>query len=552
MTMNMKKKILSGLMALSLLMVSSCDLDLLDDPNVPGRENASPEFLLNSVQQNFGLFFHQTGNVGMRLTRMLNQPSNTYEQAWIPQNFNVIWNNGYANILNNVKLIEDIVEAGDVSNDRHLGIARTIKAYVLMTMVDHFGEVPWSEALDDQNFNPRTDSGEEVYQAAFDALQLAKANFASDLPPVQPTDLFYGRNYARWVRLINTLELKYHLNRRLVDPAGSTAAINALIAEGNMLQPGDDFVFQHGSSLNDPDSRHPRFATDYTSGGNDYQSTWYMWNLTEEGFKGFDDPRVRYYLYRQVTANPTDPDKLRCISELPPSHYLVGGFPFCLPGNRGYWGRDHLNPEGIPPDNLERTVWGLYPAGGRFDNNSAQPVNNPQLGNQGAGIQPIMLSAFVDFMLAEAAQTLGTTGDPGEYLISGITKHMNYVRGWSLGTNEAGAILDFQEDEEFQAELTNYVNYVSAQFNAASAEGRMRWIGLEYWLSLYGNGIEAYNLYRRTGQPSNMQPGLLPQFGVFPRSFLYPNNYLTTNANATQRSFRDRPFWDTNPEGFID
>ncbi|MBS9523096.1 SusD/RagB family nutrient-binding outer membrane lipoprotein [Litoribacter alkaliphilus] len=549
----MKSKILSLVMAFSLVLVSSCDLDLLDDPNVPTRENASPEFLLNQVQVDFADFFNTTGNIGMRLTRMINQPSNTYQQAWIPQSFNPIWSTGYVNVLNNIALIETLVAEGDVPNERTLAIAQTIKAYTLMTLVDHFGEVPWSEALSDTNFSPVADDGASVYQAAFDALQEARANFTTDpAPPVQPTDLYYGRNYARWLRLVNTLELKYHLNRRLIDAAGSTAAINALIAGGELLQEGDDFYFQYGTSLNDPDSRHPRFATDYTSGGNDYQSTWYMWHLTEEGFKGFNDPRIRYYLYRQVTANPTDPDKLRCISELPPAHYLVGGFPFCLPGNRGYWGRDHLNPEGIPPDNLERTVWGLYPAGGRFDNNSASPVNNPLLGNQGAGIQPIMLSAFVDFMLAEAAQTLGTTGDPREYLTSAITKHMNFVRSWALTTNEAEVVETFQTPEAFATAVTNYVNFVGGQFDAASGEGRMRVIGREYWLSLYGNGVEAYNLYRRTGQPDNMQPGLLPNFGTFPRSFLYPNNYLTTNANASQRAFTDKVFWDNNPDGFID
>jgi len=56
---------------------------------------------------------------------------------------------------------------------------------------------------------------------------------------------------------------------------------------------------------------------------------------------------------------------------------------------------------------LKRTAYGAFPAGGRFDNGSGVPVANPALGMRGAGIHPIMLAAYVDFMLAEAANMIG-------------------------------------------------------------------------------------------------------------------------------------------------
>ena len=80
----------------------------------------------------------------------------------------------------------------------------------------------------------------------------------------------------------------------------------------------------------------------------------------------------------------------------------------------------------------------------------------------------------------------------------------------------------------------------------------MRVIAREYWLALYGNGIEAYNLYRRTGQPDGMQPGLNPVVGKFPRSFIYPDAYVNRNSNAKQKAdFGVKVFWDNNPDGFI-
>lgn len=546
----MKKKIYSFIFALSALFVSSCELDLLDNPNVVTADTASPTFLVNKIQLDYATLFNTTSTNGMRLTRMMSQPNSLYELAYVSVGYNAIWNNAYANILNDIRFLEQLNETTPVP--RHMGVAKVIKSMVLMTLVDHFNDVPFSQALDPNNLNPTLDGGESVYAAAFQALQEAKQSFGVETANL-PQDLFYNNDVAKWGKLINSLELKYHLNRRLIDAGGSTSAINALITTNNFIGEGDNFVFRYGTSQSNPDSRHPRFSQ-YGSGGGDYQSTWYMWNMTEA--KGFDDPRARFYFYRQTTANPTDPDLLRCINEIAPSHYLSGGWPFCLPGDRGYWGRDHLNNEGIPPDGLLQTVYGIYPAGGKFDNDAGQNVGGAagaNLGAQGAGIQPIMLASFVDFMLAEAALTLGTTGDPKEYTLRGITRHMNYVRSYSLSTADAANVRAYYPDAAWANQVTNYVTFVDNQYmQAGSNDARLNVIGREYWLSLFGNGNEAYNLHRRTGKPNNMQPGLLANFGDYPRSFFYPNNYMVTNNTAQQKgSQRERVFWDTNPEGFI-
>ncbi|MFC3415996.1 SusD/RagB family nutrient-binding outer membrane lipoprotein [Algoriphagus hitonicola] len=544
----MKKKIYSLLLAFSTLFAVSCDLDLLENPNAVNADTASPDFLLNNIQLDYQTLFNTIGNHGMRLTRMLNQGSAQYEGAYTPVTTNGYWSNAYANILQDIKFLEPLAEEGNFQ--RHLGIAKTIEAMVLFNLVDSYGDIPFSQALDPAEFNPATDSGESVYDAAFASLEEATAHFTAESAGV-PNDYYYDRDYDKWVRLVNTLKLRYYLNRRLIDGSGSTSGINALISEDNMLKEGDDFVFQFGTTNADPDSRHPRFAAQYTSGGGDYQSTYYMWHLTEE--KGFDDPRARFYFYRQVLVNSTNPDEIECITQLPPSHYLVADFIYCLPGDRGYWGRDHLDPDGIPPDGLLRTAWGVYPAGGRFDNDSATPVNDPSLGAQGAGIHPIMLAAYVDFMLAEAALTLGTSGDAKDYMLSGIEKQMNYMIDWSLASGDAGNISAFLTEEEIDLDrnIENYLEYVDEEYSdAGSEDARMNIIGREYWLALYGNGIEAYNLYRRTGKPDNMQPGLEPNPGIFPRSFFYPNNYMVTNTSAEQKADQSaQVFWDNNPSG---
>lgn len=531
------------MIAASMIFATSCDLDLLDDPNAVTAATASPDFLLNRIQLDYKDFFDAVGDDGMRLTRILNQGSAQYEGAYTITSTNGYWSTAYASILSDIKFLEPL--ATDANLQRHLGIAKTIKAMVLMHLVDSYGDVPLTEALNASELNPALTPAADVYKAALAALDEADAHFKANTSGT-PNDYYYGRDYAKWIRLVNTLKLRYHLNLKLVDAAGSKTAIEALVTANNFLKVGDDFVFKFGTSSADPDARHPRFAGSYTSGGGDYMSTYYMWHITEE--KGFDDPRARYYFYRQVTANPTNPAEIECLTQIAPPHYLTANFVYCLPGQRGYWGRDHLDPDGIPPDGLKRTVWGVYPAGGRFDNNSGAPVNNPALGAKGEGVHPIMLAAYVDFMLAEAVQTMGVAGDAKALLLSGIKKHMDYVRTFSGASGEGAVITAFQTTAAYNTAVTNYTAYVGNEFDAAS--NKMFIIGREYWLSLFGNGVEAYNLYRRTGQPEGMQPGLEANPGTFPRSFFYPNDYMVTNTKAVQKANQGvQVFWDKNPAG---
>lgn len=547
----MKRIFFQILLIVGVFAVSSCNFDeFLDNPNEVTAASTNVDFLLNSIQQNFATgFFNGTSDRGQRVTRIRHQASDTYEISYQPVSQNGTWSTAYANILADIKTLKDLAEKGNFR--RHLAIAQTIEAYIWMVLVDTFGDVPFSEALDPANFNPKSDSGAAIYAAALDLLNQAKGNFTNINSVGTPNDFFYNRDYAKWVRLVNTLQLRYHLNRRLIDSAGSTTAINALITENNFLRTGDDFVWRYGVSIQDPFSVHPSYNGQYPNGGGDYQSVFFMWHLTEA--KGFDDPRAKYYFYRQVGTNPTSGSQVRCIEEFLPAHYPLD-MVWCMPGSRGYWGRDHLDPQGIPPDNLGRTLYGVYPVGASFDNNAPAAMSAANRGAQGAGIQPIMLAAFVDFMLAEVQLTL--RNDPAAAktaMLAGASKHINYVRTWALTTAEAAKITAFQNNADFATSVTRYTDKIGQDYDAATtATGRMRIIAREYWISLYGNGNEAYNLYRRTGQPDNMQPGQIPNFGKFPRTFFYPGDYVNLNSNATQKASHDvKVFWDNNPDGFI-
>ena len=80
----------------------------------------------------------------------------------------------------------------------------------------------------------------------------------------------------------------------------NVASFNATIAAGNFIEDADDdFQFQYGTSELQPDTRHPDFASDYTPSEPNLSVNWLMELMLDN-----DDPRIRYYFYRQTDATP--------------------------------------------------------------------------------------------------------------------------------------------------------------------------------------------------------------------------------------------------------
>ena len=92
-----------------------------------------------------------------------------------------------------------------------------------------------------------------------------------------------------------------------------------------------------------------------------------------------------------------------------------------------------------------------------------------------------------------------------------------------------------------------YMNEVGNKFDAATLTGQREILAKELFISVFGNGTDAYNFYRRTGFPQRIQPNLEPNPGQFIRSFFYPANESSSNSNMKQKaSVSARVFWDNN------
>lgn len=551
------------------LVISACgdvlELDgFLDNPNAVTEEAAGVDFLYNQIQISFESVYSNSHFITEGLARLDAMQSFNYNTALGPTSGNNIWFNFYADLLPDIAAMNTLAEARGL--DIHAGTAKILQAFAMTTMVDLFGDVPYSQAVkggsEDQVLNPTLDSGDAVYAAASALLDEAIGQLTGTSAPAPAYDNFYAGDAAKWITLANTLKLRMANNQRLVSGAGAVASL----AAGDIIDdPSEDFVVSFSSNRANPDSRHPFYVSQYEAADGGYQSNYFMYLLCCE--KEVVDPRTRYYFYRQVNdIFAEDANAFSCLgvedwneesvaSAVPPHYTDVDpNMPFCYAASNGWYGRDHGNGTGIPPDGPIRAVYGLYPGGGKWDGNTFSTVQNAgDDGGKGAGIWPIVTASSVAFMRAEAALA-GSGEDARALLEEGVRQSIDKVLGF-----ESVSPGDFSETvvdpisgeavprgEQFgpsSADIEEYVGIVLDLFDTSSDQ--LDVVMKEFLISLPGNGLEAYNAYRRTGKPNNMQPIQDAQtIDPFPTSILLPSTHVNLNQNAVQKTLGDKVFWD--------
>ncbi|MEN1785311.1 MAG: SusD/RagB family nutrient-binding outer membrane lipoprotein [Bacteroidota bacterium] len=557
------------LLAFPLLLTNGCEtttLDVVPDPNFLNPEQADVDFFLNSIQQLVAKLHSGTegraengwAQFGMEAVRIQHQFGPTYRESYEPSDFDQIWDDAYSEALIDIRTMTPIAE--EAEQYTHIAIGQLFEAYIMTTLVDIFGDVPYSEALSGSEgiFNPAVDSGASIYEAADQLLVAAIDNFNREESTLPTNDLYYDGDESKWIKAANTMRLRLAVQSRLVNSGASADIINSLVASGNLiLEYEDDLQFQWGTNNAAPDSRHPYFDANYDGQGPsaDFYTSNYFMNLMANQYNNID-PRIRYYFYRQQSDySGADVITKECVTEITIPGWWSSFDVYCLVPNvngyNGLWGRNHLDDDGIPPDDAFRTLHGTYPIGGPFDAEDFRNVSGSAAlteGLAGAGISPILLASNTNFLLAEAALELSTTGSARTYLENGIRESMDKVTafGFSLASGTGF--------ETTPALISAHITDILTAYDAGSDEDKLRIIAEQLFIADWCNGMDAYNAYRRTGQPDNLTPAARVQNpGTFQRSMWYPQVAADNNSNISQKASPDTPvFWDTNPEGFVD
>lgn len=538
--MKFHKKLKIGALAMIVACASGCEefLDINTDPNNPSKVTVSQ--LLTSAEVNmvnsFGI-----GNPGLSTPASIlvhqtvqRGSVDSYNVSGDDFQIQTAWQNLYSGALEDYKII--IEQGTEENNLQYVGIARILTAYTYSMMVDMWGDIPFSEALlaADQQF-PHYDDDAAIYAALFPMIDQGIADIETE-EGVAPAgdDVIYGGDLDKWRQFAKTLKLKMYNQMRLVDDV--SAEVNALIAEGDLMEDDGDFELLYGTSVA-PDDRNPAFVLEYTPGNRpSYISPYFYEIMTNQSslndvLAGINDPRVPYYWFNQLT-DPAD-------AQNPTEYTDDNGFVsiwFASQGVNQGWQQDR-----------SQTVLGLYPIGGRYDDGEGGEVNlSGEFSGPGDVAQRLLPYFSSLYIQAELALTEpGVTGDARDLFEEAMYASFDKVNAIA---DEAGAPLISN------TQMANYVNAVLAKFDAADATGKLELIMTEKWIASFGFAMDSYTDYRRTGFPLMFDPNTDPlPYTVtsrgYPVSLAYNSQSLTLNQNApeTQKVVTtDRVFWDPN------
>ncbi len=519
----------------SIVVVGCSDfVDINDDPNNPTEATLS--LLLPATQLSLAGHFNGVNGGASTVSQHFSSGNlNRWNQTGTT--FSTPWLGFYTATLPD---LETIIRVGTEEQQwGYVGIAKLEKAYLYSIMVDLWGDIPYSEAGGEVS-NPRFEDGAEIYNSLFNLIDEGLADLNRGANVASSADIFFQGSQDRWIRMGNSLKLKLFNQIRLVDPNRATTGIVGLISSGAPLieDNSQDFTFQFGTTIS-PNARHPWFVNWYNTGRGGYVSMPLIDRL-----KAQDDPRLRYYIFRM--------DEVRGLAN--------------STNGEGYYGRYPGDGTASPADLNTRAIVGIYPAAGLYDNGMIPSLtsDNVYLNNDGAvtgttnnsfkialftngdgtgaGILPLITNFMVKFIRAEAALTLNTGEDAKQLLMDGVEAHLNLVN--SVSTSNGGQAIP-------AANITGFVNRIGEQYDAGDAEGKLALVMMQKWIALYGNGVEIYNDYRRTGLP--VLEELLAPLDEYPMRFFYSETELTSNEtviadrDAIQRAQQFTPvFWDVN------
>lgn len=296
----MKRILLISAAALS-LGLASCDsyLDINVNPNSPTEENIETGMLMPAIEMNiassYGNFLRITGGYHSQVYAQLNGTSN-YEDfsqfSMSPTRSSGTYTQFTQKALQNLKTV--LAKSSAQEDWGTYLAATTLRAFVYQALVDCYGEVPYTEALDPANLSPKYDDGQAVYEGLLAEIDGALANVTNS-SPVCTNFLYPSANASRWIQFANALKLRILM--RMANVRNVQSEVSALIAADNF--PAADVTYKD-CWANEAGHMSPFFAEEFSSAWGSQQTN-VCANLSiigtmqvkdREGNVVYEDPRL--------------------------------------------------------------------------------------------------------------------------------------------------------------------------------------------------------------------------------------------------------------------
>ncbi len=418
----------------------------------------------------------------------------------IPDNIFSVY---YRQVLKPLSEAKDLISAADpkageteAQKNNKLLIIDLMEVYAYHNLVNIFGDIPYTEALDADNISPVYDDALTVYKDLITRINTDLSGLSESDGSFGSADLIYGGDVAAWKLFANSLKLKIAINLADADYTYSKTNVEAAVSDGVFTSAADNATFNYqGSTPN----TNPLYEDLVLSGRKDFVPA----NTIVDILNDLKDPRINYYIqgtigFKYLYTNSDGSKKDTTITEV--SRWLFYAdstvykeVPFTI------LAKDSMNTP-------EMYVGGDYGYSNAYSSNSH--INDNIQKATFPGI--LMTYSEIEFYIAEAAARTMSVGKTVEEAYNdAVTASILY---WG-GTSD---------------EATTYLSGKGAYSNFSSWQEA---IGTQAWIASYTRGLVAYNTYRRLDFPAmNVAPDAATG-GPVPTRFTYPINEQTLNAD---------------------
>ena len=295
------------------LLLSSCK-SLFDENDIQTNPNAVTDVDVKTLLSGTMLgvaFLHEDTDV--RIASMWAGELNGLSRAhlgfgqYIVSSQTFSWNNLYP-VANQARLVQT---KADVLGDKWTkGVGQILEALVIAKATALYGDVPYSQAFDGQNFpTPIFDKQLDVYAALQITLDKAISNLsATSGLAFGANDFIYQGDVNKWKALANTLKARLYLHTKNYEQAIASAKLGIQNSNGDALIP-------HGTSQGQNTNQNYDFFRVSRAGDTGFEGT-YLRSLMQSRINSANTKTNETALYNHyvkvgITApNSQDPNTI--------------------------------------------------------------------------------------------------------------------------------------------------------------------------------------------------------------------------------------------------
>jgi len=395
--------------------------------------------------------------------------------------FLVYYRNVLRDLLEAKNIIAEEATAGDdevAAQQNRILISDILMVFTYQHLVDMFGDVPYTEALDIDNISPAYDDGFTIYKDLITRLDTDIAGLKEGNSSYGSDDLYYNGDVVMWKKFAYTLKVKLGIMLSTVDDGLAKSTVESAYDKG--FGPGENCNLTYLGGIN----ANPLYQDLIQSGRHDFVAT----NTVIDLMNNLQDPRrYPYFTLVDTSSNPAV---------------------------------EKLAYKGL-----------LYGVGGSYSQFSHVPNTNADAGErlgtdvEGSNIAdatfPMVLMDYTElcFYLSEAAERgYSVGGTTEEWYNKGITESMNFWLSKHYGATDVASM------------TADYLANPDVAYSTAAGNWKEK-IGTQAWIAYYYRGFAGYTSYRRMGFPAmNVPPNPYEGSGATPRRITYPIAEQTLNA----------------------